>query len=125
MLLVPTLLVPSVRHGLGLFARAPIARGTPIWRFTPHFDLDLPVALLDAQPALAQQALRHYGYIDARLGRFILCADDYRFVNHDATPNIESDFTVDEHGVDRAARDIAAGEELTVDYLSVEGARPA
>ncbi len=125
MLHVPTRVAPSALHGLGLFAREAIPRGTVIWTFTSPFDLDLPATLLDAQPELAQQALRHYGYVDARLGRFILCADDYRFVNHSPTPNIVSDFTNSEHGVDRAARDIAAGEELTVDYLAVEGARPA
>lgn len=125
MLHIPTRVAPSDLHGLGLFAREAIPRGAIIWTFTPPFDLDLPMTLLDAQSALAQQALRHYGYVDARLGRFILCADDYRFVNHSATPNIVSDFTHSEHGVDRAARDIAAGEELTVDYLEVEGARPA
>jgi SET domain-containing protein len=125
MLHVPTYVAQSAIHGFGLFARDAIPRGTVIWTFTPPFDLDLPAAFLDSQPALAQQALRHYGYVDARLGRFILCADDYRFVNHGTTPNIVSDFTHSAHGVDRAARDIAPGEELTVDYLDVEGTRPA
>lgn len=29
------------------------------------------------------------------------------------------------HGIDRAARDISAGEEITADYVIVEGIRPA
>ena len=33
MLLVPTRLAQSAIHGLGVFAVAPIAKGTAIWRF--------------------------------------------------------------------------------------------
>jgi SET domain-containing protein len=66
----------------------------------------------------------NYGYIDPRLGRYILCCDDARFLNHSDTPNLRPDFTLDRHGVDVAACDIAPGEELTVDYQFVEGARP-
>ena len=67
----------------------------------------------------------HYGYIDPRLHRFILCCDDARFINHHDTPNLRVDFEADSHGVDIAARDIAAGEELTIDYGLLEGFRPA
>ena len=35
-----------------------------------------------------------------------------------------SEITRDRYGVDSAARDIAAGEELTVDYEGVDGERP-
>jgi hypothetical protein len=34
---------------------------------------------------------------------------------------LESDYTADLRGVDRAARDIAAAEELTIDYRQFEG----
>jgi SET domain-containing protein len=66
----------------------------------------------------------HYGYIDPRRNRFILCCDDYRFMNHSDTPNVQVDTGADPHGRDFAARDIEVGEELTVDYGIVEGARP-
>ena len=64
------------------------------------------------------------GYIDPRLNRYILCCDNARFINHSNTPNIQSDFSTDRYGVDVAARDIETGEELTIDYGSVEGHRP-
>lgn len=125
MLLLAVHLAPSPLHGLGVFATAPIARGSAVWRFTPGFDLDLEPRLLDAQPAHFRERLLHYGYVDARLKRYILCCDDARFINHSATPNLRSDYELDRYGVDRAARDIAAGEELTIDYGLVEGASPA
>lgn len=125
MLLVPVRVDRSGIHGFGVFAAEAIAAGTPVWRFTPGFDLDLDPAVLDAQPPHFRARLLHYGYIDPRLARYILCCDDARFLNHSDRPNLRSDFTGDRYGVDIAVRDIAAGEELTVDYGAVEGSRPA
>lgn len=123
MLLVAVRVDLSPIHGLGAFAVHPIAKGTEVWRFTPGFDLDLEPAALDDLPELFRDTLLHYGYLDPRLGRFILAADDARFLNHSDRPNVVSDFARDPYGVDVAARDIAAGEELTVDYAWVEGRR--
>lgn len=123
MLLVSVLVKPSPIHGLGAFAASAIAKGTPVWRFTPGFDLDLDPALLEAQPAHFRERLLHYGYLDPRLKRYILCCDDARFINHSNDPNLRIDFSADRYGMDVAARDIAAGEELTIDYELVEGRR--
>lgn len=125
MLLVPVRVGRSEVHGFGVFAAEAIAAGTPVWRFTPGFDLDLDPALLDAQPPHFRERLLHYGYIDPRLARYILCCDDARFLNHSEQPNLRSDYASDRYGVDFAGRNIAAGEELTVDYGLVEGSRPA
>jgi SET domain-containing protein len=93
-----------------VFALEPIPEGTQVWRFTPGFDLDVDPALVHAQPEPLRERLLHYGYIDPRLGRYILCCDDARFLNHSDAPNLRSDFTLDRYGVDTAARDIAPGE---------------
>lgn len=120
MLLVATRIGPSSIHGLGLFTVAALPKGTLIWRFTPGFDLVLDPALLQALPAAQRDNLLHYGYIDARLQRYILCCDDARFINHSPDPNLCSDYRRDPFGEDTATRDIAAGEELTVDYGPLE-----
>ena len=120
MLLVPVSVRASAIHGLGVFAAEPIARGTLVWRFTPGFDLELDPAMVEKLPPLQRESLLHYGYIDKRLGRFVLCCDDARFLNHAADPSLIHDPSAGRHGVDRAARDIAAGEELTVDYGTFE-----
>jgi SET domain-containing protein len=124
MLLVNARVDRSAIHGLGLFAVAPIAKGTEVWRFTPGFHLDLDLKTLEDQPASLRERLLHYGYIDRRLNRYILCCDDARFINHSDEANIRADFTLDRYGVDIAGRDIAAGEEITVDYRLIEGDRP-
>jgi uncharacterized protein len=96
--------------GWGVFATRSIPRGTIIWaldvldqKFTPP-----EVAAL---PPYAQATLEKYSYIDAR-GRHILCWDHGRYFNHSCDANCLSlgyDFEL-------AIRDIAAGEELTDDY---------
>lgn len=125
MLLVRAGIGPSQLHGYGLFALEDIPQGTKIWQFTDGFDLDVEPERLDDMPEMIRDVLLHYGYIDARLSRFILCCDDARFLNHSSTPNIRTDFSGDPHGVDVAARNIEAGEELTVDYSVIEGAAPS
>jgi SET domain-containing protein len=125
MLLVRTRIDKSSIHGLGLFSGERILKDTPVWSFSPGFDLDLDPGLLKAQPLAFRRRLLHYGYIDPRLNRYILCCDDARFINHSETPNLRSDFSLAPHGVDISARDIEAGEELTIDYALLEGARPS
>lgn len=124
MLLVAVRLAQSPIHGLGVFAVAPIARAAPVWRFTPGFDLDLDPAILHRQPDHFRRVLEHYGYVDRRLNRFILCCDDARFINHSDTPNLHVDLAADPYGIDVASRDIPAGEELTIDYRLIEAAHP-
>ena len=78
MLLVRTRIGPSRIHGIGLFAAEPIAAGTEVWRFTPGFDLDAAPAMLESLTAEQRETVLHYGYLDPRLGRFILCCDNAR-----------------------------------------------
>jgi len=40
-------------------------------------------------------------------------------------PNVATDYALDAYGVDVALRDIAAGEELTMDYANFENAHAA
>lgn len=124
MMLVPVKLDRSAIHGLGVFAAEFIRKGTPVWRFMAGFDLDLDPARVEAQPMHIRKALMHYGYVDSRLGRYILCCDDARFMNHSDEPNTWPDFSLDPYGVDIAVRDIAAGEEITTDYGQMDGSRP-
>jgi hypothetical protein len=114
MLKVRTRLGPSSIHGLGLFADAPVPEGTEVWRFTPGFDLDVELSLLDGLPLIARRTLLHYGYIDNRRGRFILCCDDARFVNHRDNPNVAPHHGTDRYGVDIAVRSTRAGEEINL-----------
>jgi hypothetical protein len=120
MLLIKTRIERSSIHGLGLYADEAIPTGTVVWRFTPGFDLDADAVLLEALNVEHRQRLLHYGYIDANTGRFILCCDDARFINHSTMPNVSTKHGVDRYGVDVAIRDIAPGEEITMDYSTFE-----
>lgn len=120
MLTIKTEVRPSPLHGLGLFAAEAVRAGQVVWRFTPGFDLDCDPAELDRLSEPQRERLLHYGYVDDLLNRYVLCCDDYRFVNHSHTPNVASDRSTDRHGIDAALRAIAAGEEITIDYRSFE-----
>ena len=120
MLLVPTRLAQSQIHGLGVFAAAPIAKGTPVWRFQPGLDMEFAPEIAERFPEHVRAFVSRYGYVDRNLNRLILCFDDARFVNHSDAPNVATDYARDRHGLDVALRDIAAGEELTMDYGGFE-----
>ena len=117
MLRVHTRIAPGL-HGIGLFAAEPITADTVIWRYDPGMDFEivLDAPLVDGpMPESLRRFALHYGY--AAIGthgenRYIICADDARFMNHSATAN-----TRDDNGVTIACRDIAEGEEITCDYL--------
>jgi len=120
MLLVPTRLAQSPIHGIGVFALAPIAQGTPVWRFARGLDMEFGPEIVGTLPAHVQTFFSHYGYLDRNMRRIILCFDDARFVNHSDTPNVATDYAQHPYGLDVALRDIAAGEELTMDYAGFE-----
>jgi len=120
MLLVPTRLAQSTIHGFGVYAAAPIAKGTPVWRFAKGLDMEFAPDIVPTLPAHVQQFFAHYGYLDRNVQRIVLCFDDARFVNHSDTPNVATDYTQDPHGLDVALRDIAADEEITMNYEDFE-----
>jgi len=120
MLLVPTRLAPSAIHGFGVFAAQPIQKATPVWRFAKGLDMEFDADIVATLPAHVQTFFSQYGYLDRNAQRIILCFDDARFVNHSGMPNVATDYAQDAYGVDVALRDIAAGEELTMDYANFE-----
>lgn len=112
MLLVPTFAAASAIQGVGLFAAAPIAKGTVIWRYEPVFDRIIPEADFAGLPEVARAFIERYGYITPQIpGGWVVSLDNTRFINHSETPN--TDNTQPET---TAARDIAEGEEITANY---------
>ena len=117
MLLVKTRIEPSLIHGIGLFADEAIAKGTIIWRCAPGLDLVFDESIRAALPVVARQDFMKYAYLDRDTGKYVLCFDDARFLNHSDEPNIvDGHDNKDGWGIDIAAREIAAGEELTCNY---------
>jgi len=104
--------------GWGVFATRPIPRGTIIWALDA-LDQKFTPGQVAALPPYAQAMIEKYSYVDAH-GRHILCWDHARYFNHSCTANCLSlgyDFEL-------AIRDIAAGEELTDDYGTLNPIEP-
>jgi SET domain-containing protein len=110
MLKVKTRLGTSGIHGIGLFADQPIPAGAVVW-CCDGFDQVLPEAYRD-------EFLTHYGY-RRRTGQWVLPADNGRFSNHSETPNTGPADVAGLVDAEIALRDIAEGEELTIDYRTI------
>ena len=122
MLLVKHFVSTSPIHNLGLFLGEPVAEGREIWRFEPEFDVEIPAEMLvrfeRSFRELVMDCAEYFG--DREIYRLGNDADI--FMNHSDQPNL-----LDLGDTMIAARDIAAGEELTCDYrkVHVAGYRPA
>lgn len=115
MLLVPTYLSSSSVHGIGVFAAAPIPKGTLMWEFVDGIDYILSDAQVAAMPPKAQEFALEYGYYCPHFpGGLVMSSDNSRYLNHSDTPNTEN-------STDKAyaLRDIAAHEEITCDYMDL------
>jgi len=124
MMLVKTQLSLSGIHGIGLFADEFIPRGTVIWRYSPGLDRVFTREELMSMSELDREFLETYCF--KYFGKYYLCVDDARFMNHSTNPNC-TDVGVDEikdndMGYTAALKDIQAGEELTCDYSFFGGA---
>jgi uncharacterized protein len=117
MMMVETVLKPSAIHGLGVFLVAPAPRGTLIWRFDSRIDRVYTLSEVDSLPAHVQTYLRTYCTWHEASQLFVLCGDNGRYFNHSTTPTTASNAI--SFGEDHAARDLAAGEELTSDYTTI------
>jgi hypothetical protein len=99
--------------GYGVFARRAIPRGTVLWVLC-RLDMVFTAAEAAAFPPPYRPILDRYAYTDGR-GRVVLCWDHGRYVNHSCDPvmlGVGND-------VEIAVRDIAAGEELTCEYATL------
>jgi hypothetical protein len=99
---------PEIGHGVR--ATRAIPRGTMVWVLCP-LDIVLAPSDVDALPAAHRPLVERYAYLDAQ-GRWVLCWDNARYVNHHCDANARGLG----HWGQIAIRDIALGEEITCDY---------
>ncbi len=118
MLVIATELRPSSIHGLGVFARQPVAAGEIISRFRPPWDVQFTTELVSTLSPTEQAYLRHFAYRSPFSGLYILTGDNDRFMNHGADPNVG--MNPDGSLTCIALRAIAAGEELLCDYQTFD-----
>ncbi len=101
-------------HGFGLFAAEAIKKGDLIWRFDPRIDKVLSEKDFLSLPKLNQDFVMHYCYKTE--GKYVICGDDGRYVNHSDNPNTEGMESEDGYGITIASRDIEKGQEITGNY---------
>ena len=114
MLRIKTTVKPSATHGLGLFTDQHIPKGTVTWSYDLRFDTGFTEEDLASLPILARNFLLYYTYFDKDLGKYILCCDNQRYINHTANKEQENILSTPQQDV--AIRDIMPGEELLCDY---------
>jgi len=117
MMMVETVLMPSLIHGVGVFLAEPVERGRLIWRFDSRIDRVYAPEEIESLPVHVQRYLRTYSTWHEQSGLYVLCGDNGRYFNHSDTPSTISNAI--SFGEDHAARDLAAGEELTSDYRTI------
>jgi uncharacterized protein len=96
--------------GVGVFATAPIRRGTVIWVLC-RLDRILTPADIRTLPAPYLPIVEKYAYINADANH-VLCWDHGRYVNHSCQPSMRgvgSEFEI-------ALRDIMPGDHITCEY---------
>jgi hypothetical protein len=108
----------SEEIGVGVFATRPIPRGTIVWSLDPLDRIIGPdeLAALDEH---RRAFVAKYGYRDQH-GNHVVCWDLGKFVNHSFHANCMGTA----YDVEVAVRDIAAGEELTDDYGTLNPLEP-
>src|SRR5437870_4664118 len=101
------------RIGFGVFATRALPRGTITWA-RDELDIIVPAEELKSLDPLFHPILDKYMFVDGR-GDHVLCWDLGRYVNHSCAPtSIAPGWELE-----IAVRDIAAGEQLTDDYGSL------
>jgi hypothetical protein len=124
MLIVPIEARHSPIHGLGVFAREFIPQGTIIWQFDPGIDRRFPVDWVARQPAHVRAFMASYAVLNLDGQQYTLAGDHTLFVNHSPSPNMapKPEVLVNGEEVVVATRDVQPGEELTIDYGTIDGA---
>jgi len=124
MLIIKTIVKQSPLEGLGLFAGEKIFKGSTIWKFDPVFDIMFDPAEVEKMPVRHQELIRRYAYLSMNTGKYVYPIDDSRFTNHSATNANMIDVAfpgeVETRGI--AARDIQIGEEILIDYRTIDAA---
>lgn len=119
-----TKVMQSNIHGLGLFAKCDIPRGTVWWKGEPDknillFNKEQYINLRNSETngikPMFWKMFTTYSYYSAIFDSLILCLDNARYVNHSSDPN--SGPNPDRNPlISIALRDIKEGEEILENY---------
>jgi len=101
-------------HGLGLFSKGLIRKGSVFWQHDAIIDGWVDIRGADRYPVFLKHMDYFYCY-DKTLDLYIRHADNIIFINHSDAPNLTSPSKY----IHIASRDIEKGEELTLNYHNI------
>lgn len=116
MILIEAEVRPSPIHGLGLFTRTYIFKGTHVARWTPDRDYRCTQEEWTKLPLQLSRFLHDFVW-DGHDGYIYGTGDIGRFTNHSYTPNLRWD---EQTKTSYAIDDIHAGTELTENYAEFD-----
>lgn len=111
LLLIDHYVAPSPVHGLGVFSRHFVTKGTLVWSVHPVIDREICESELHSLPPHVVALIQMHGEYLPKQGQFRLSADGAYYMNHSDNPNL-----VDAGDEMFAATDIQPGDELFCDY---------
>jgi SET domain-containing protein len=118
MLSVPVEIQKSAIHGFGVFAKTDIHKGQVIWQFTPGLDQRISLFAVKHSDSRVANYIMERGYINPKQPDQVVVTIDaaqwWNFPRRDEEPNCVLGGVLDGEYLIIAARDIAAGEELTI-----------
>jgi len=117
MLTIKTSLKEFKEKGIGLVCEEFVKKGQVVWKYLPGFDLFFDKKNI---PKKLKSFFEKYA-VDTGDGRYFLCGDNTRFMNHSKNPNIKSlgkGSKIAKDGV--AIKNIKPCDEITIDYESLE-----
>ena len=113
MLVVKTKLKEFECKGIGLVALEHIKKWQKVWVYNPVIDLLMNKRSI---PKEAESFYEEYA-VEYEKNRILLSMDNARFINHSKNPNTKS---LGYNKPNLATRDINIGEEITIDYATID-----
>ena len=112
-------LAPSSIHGIGVFTDQHIPKDFCIVEASPLLDINLRTEEFMLLSETEQSEIRHHGHYDKVLNVWHVDFDMTRFANHSTQPNLAQRYSEKGYYI-ISLRDIAHGEELTINYQDFE-----
>ena len=117
MMTIPVTVGKSEIHGTGVFAAHDIRNGQVLWMFTPGLDRTISDFAMEYAEPRVRQFIFERGYLNLDRKQWVICIDEAQFWNFPAKGESANSMMGNELDGEKlviAARDIKAGEELTI-----------
>ena len=116
MLVIKTKLKEVTGKGIGLIADQDIKKGQTVWRYNKIIDIKVKKKGI---PKEAKEFFEKYA-VDYGDDYFLLNTDNARFINHSKIPTTKILGDPKELKDSISTRDILKGEEITIDYNTID-----